>query len=175
MSPTESLDKKIILALTLAVIWVGTVKVLGSGEAPAAAPPAPDPGAEGVDPAAAPVADPSPASDPAPETPAVEIGTPAEAGWTMGYEAELGSPMKLAFTELWETDAAGEQRPYKGKLTLHYGDGMTEAYPIVDGAVSVEPRPMFRQKMIETKRLGVEFKGHEVVEHELKWIIMGVR
>ncbi len=93
----------------------------------------------------------------------------------MKYEVDLGSPLKLAFTELFEVDAAGTERPYQGKLTLHYGGGMSEAYPITDGAVHIEPRPAFRQKMVETKRIGVEFKGHEVVEHELKWIIMGVQ
>lgn len=164
MSETGSIDRKIIVGLTIAVIWLGTVKVLDSG-APVPAPPE-------VPAGPATTAPPAPA---APATPSVPIGRPIEPGWTMSYEADLSSPMKLAFTDLFETDADGNERPYQGKLTLHFGDGLTEAYPIIDGEVHVEPRPMFRQQMIETKRLGVEFKGHEPVEHELKWIIMGVQ
>jgi hypothetical protein len=107
---------------------------------------------------------------------AVEIGTPtAEPGWTLHYEADLGSPMRVAFTELREVDGEGGERPYRGKLTLHYGDGISEAYPVVDDQVVVFPRPIFRQQMVDTRRLGVEFQGHEVVEHELKWILVGTR
>jgi hypothetical protein len=166
MTETGTLDRKIILGLTVAVIWFGTAKVLDSDQ------PAP---AHAAEPATAPETPVAPvASEANSEAPAVPIGRPVEPGWTMKYEADLGSPMNIAFTELWEVDADGKERPYEGKLTLHYGDGMTEAYPIIDGEVRVEPRPAFRQKMVETKRIGVEFKGHEVVEHELKWIIMGV-
>ncbi len=168
-------DRKLVLVLTVVVLWLGTMKVLDKGE-PA---PEPEPAAEVEPETGLPneLEDESEdeVENEAEPTPApVEIGRPVEPGWTMTYDADLGSPMKLTFTNLVETNEAGATREYEGKLTLHYGDGMKDAYPIIEGEVTVAPLPAFRQQMIRTKTLGVEFKGHPVVEHELKWIIVGV-
>lgn len=153
-APLPPVDRRIVLVLTALVLWFGVVKVLDSHTPE----PAPVPTAE----------EPATPDDAEP----IEIGTPAEAGWTLTYSERL-SPTKLSWTDLLETNEDGRERPYEGKLTLRFTEGMSEAWPIIDGQVVVEPRPAYLRAMVDTGTVEVEFKGHDPVVRRLPWIVAG--
>ncbi len=159
--PKAAPDRRVVLALTVLVLWLGVVKVLDSRKPE---PVAPDGTEQEEEP------DPMP-DEPAEAAEPVEIGTPPEPGWTLSYTEKL-SPTELRWSDITETnDEDGTHRDYRGKLTLRFGEGLTDAFPIIDAEVVVEPRPAFLRAMVDSGTLEVEFKGHDPVVRQLPWVV----
>jgi len=141
--------------VTVVVVWVAVVKVLEERQ-PAEEPAAPvvveEPGAEDVAPGV---------------RVAPDVVDPA---WELRYEAELDRLDQMRWTGLTEVDAVGDERPYHGKLTLVFGDGVQEAWPILEGSVAPTIRPAYLAALLQSKTLSVQFKRHPPVEVDLSWL-----
>jgi hypothetical protein len=150
---------RLALVITVLVVWLAVVQVLDDGEddVPAAAAPSAQP----VEPPQL-----GGASQPGLQLEADVV----DPDWGLRYEEDLSRLDQLRWIDLVEVHAEGHERAYRGKLTLVFGDGVKEAWPIVDGGVTVGPRPGQVAALLESGVLSVQFKRHLPVEHDFSWL-----
>ena len=147
--------------ITVVVVWLAVVQVLDDGDSEA--PPAPEPAEQPVDGPDAGVADPEPSGlrlEP-------DVVDP---DWQLRFDEDLSRLDRLRWTDLVEVHTDGQERPYRGKLTLEFGGGVKEAWPIADGGVTVTPRPGQVAALVRSGVLSVRFKRHAPVEHDFSWL-----
>lgn len=147
---------RLALALTVVVVWVAVVQVLE------------DRSPEPADVPSGPVVSDPNAVDVAPGVRlAPDVDDP---DWDLRSQEDLSRLDALRWTDLVEVNADGVERAYHGKLTLVFGEGVTEAWPILDGAVTVAVRPAQMKALIRSEVLSVRFKNHPPVDHDYSWL-----
>jgi hypothetical protein len=151
------LERRLALVITAVVIWLGVVQVLESRSPE----PAPDAGDAVV----------APPGLPAAEHPAVDVPPEiVDEAWGLRYDEDLSRVDVLRWSGLVEVGPDGEERPYRGKLTLRFGPDLQESFPIAGDAVEVRPRRAYLEALAASGTLTVDFKHHVPVEHDLGWL-----
>lgn len=151
---------RLALVVTVVVVWVAVVQVLEDRTPEPTV--ADEKAVEAIEP---------PADGATNTAPGVRLEPDVvDPDWGLRYEEDLSRLDELRWTGLVEVNAEGTERPYQGKLTLVFGEGVSEAWPIIDGAVTAPVRPSQMSVLVDSGVLSVRFKNHLPVEHDFSWL-----